>query len=96
MSLSVSNSSSELSPPFSPLGHDVILDKPNLMPKYLTETEEEILIQPKKERKSYDVSQLARECAKILNNFENVVKEIEGNEEVMKEYYSLLFYEDEL
>jgi hypothetical protein len=94
VSLSVSDSSSELSPPFSSLGNEIEFFEPKPLPRYLMEDEDIPILPIKKERKSYDLSHIARECTKILNNFENILKDVEGNEEVMKEYYSLLFRED--
>lgn len=91
VSLSVSDTSSDLSPPFSPLGNTIKFFKPDVLPKFLSEDKEELLAPVKKERKSYDVSQLARECNKILNNFDTVLKDVENGEEVMKEFYTFLW-----
>lgn len=93
-SLSVSETSSDLSPPFSPLGNEVMLFAPEIMPKYLMANQDDQEAPVKAERKSFDVSQLAKECASILGNFEDIIKQIESNEEVMKEYYSLLVHEN--
>lgn len=89
-SLSVSDSSSDLSPPFSPLGRSVISELPEVLPNSLMGPKIKVEIPVKLERKSFDISQLAKECSKILSNFEGIVKQIETHEEVMKEYYSLL------
>jgi hypothetical protein len=90
-SLSVSSSSPELSPPYSPLGQKVLFVNPSVLPRYLSEDKEEIIVTAKKERKSYDVSQLTQECNKILMNFDKVLKEVEGKEEVLKEFYAFKF-----
>lgn len=88
-SLSVSSSSSELSPPYSPLGSTLQFSKPKILPNYIINSDEDIKISAKKQRKSYDMSQLARECTKLLINFDNALTDVEGYEEVLKEFYSL-------
>jgi hypothetical protein len=88
-SLSVSSSDSNLSPPYSPLGSDVKFSEAKVLPEYLVFQEDPVQVYSRRERKSYDMSQLARECHKLLMNIESVLSDVEGYEEVLKEFYSM-------
>ena len=88
-SLSVSSSSSDLVLPYSPLGSCISFSAAKELPSYLVFQEDPIQISSRKERKSYDMSQLARECSKLHMNIENAISDVEGYEEVLKEFYCM-------
>ncbi|CAG9333561.1 unnamed protein product [Blepharisma stoltei] len=84
-----------ISPPYSPLGENILDDSIEILPEFLLDPKPNEKFEGKKRRENYDCS-LDAECQNIMKNIDSILQEIQETEEVLKNYYYFLgmFYKD--